>query len=55
MLQEIELLSDVHPKAEQSGTTKDHSTTSERDEEVLDAYSRAVIAAAGQPDVVVAV
>lgn len=46
MWQEIELLSDGHAEAAQAGTTGDHSTHSETDEELLDAYSRAVITAA---------
>ena len=46
MWQEIELLSDGHTEAERAGTGGDRLAHSETDDELLDAYSRAVITAA---------
>ena len=46
MRQGIELLNDPHVEAEGAGTIRDRSPHSQTDEELLDAYSRAVISAA---------
>src|SRR3989440_6639555 len=46
MKQEIESLSDERFESEDSGATRDHLVHSEPDEDLMDAYSRAVIAAA---------
>jgi S1-C subfamily serine protease len=45
-LEELELLRDERSEHENSSTSKDRSKNSQADEELLDAYSRAVIAAA---------
>src|SRR3989440_1782863 len=46
MKQEIESLSDERFESEDSGATRDHLVHSEPDEDLMDAYSRAVITAA---------
>ena len=46
MLQELELLSDERSGSENAQRDRDHLTRPQPDEELLDAYSRAVIAAA---------
>jgi S1-C subfamily serine protease len=46
LLQELELLRDDRSESENALTSKDRSASSQQDEELLDAYSRAVIAAA---------
>lgn len=46
MRQGIELLNDPHVEAEGAGTIRDRSPHSQTEEEILDAYSRAVISAA---------
>src|SRR5256885_13641687 len=46
MQQEIELLGDERFESEDSQATRDHLVHSEPDEELMDAYSRAVITAA---------
>ena len=46
MLQELELLREERSESENAPTSKDRSKNSQPDEELLDAYSRAVIAAA---------
>ena len=46
MLQELELLSTEQSESHDAHSDRDHLTPSQSDEELLDAYSRAVIAAA---------